>query len=110
MPEFKLISADSHVNEPRRMGTRAKEYGERAPKAVKDPWCPQRICFTTASARRSIPLFEGTSKGKDKGISEVQQEKHFETIRFNEQLRHRIISAVGSPPPAQRPGSRRHRG
>ena len=26
--------------------------------------------------------------GKDKGISEVEQEKHFETIRFNEQFRY----------------------
>ena len=26
--------------------------------------------------------------GKDKGISEVEQDKHFETIRFNEQFRY----------------------
>src|SRR5438093_3848193 len=38
MPDFKLISADSHVNEPPAAWERVqKEYGERAPKVVKDP-------------------------------------------------------------------------
>ncbi len=38
MPQFKLISADSHVNEPPAAWERVqKEYGDRAPKVVKDP-------------------------------------------------------------------------
>ncbi len=38
MPDFKLISADSHVNEPPAAWERVqKEYGERAPRVVKDP-------------------------------------------------------------------------
>jgi hypothetical protein len=38
MPDFKLISADSHVNEPPAAWTRVPaEYGERAPKVVRDP-------------------------------------------------------------------------
>ena len=49
--------------------------------------------------------------GKDKGISEVEQEKHFETIRFNEKFRYEDYP--GGWEPAARlegPGSRRHRG
>ena len=38
MPDFKLISADGHVNEPPMAWERVqKEYGDRAPKVVKDP-------------------------------------------------------------------------
>ena len=38
MPDFKLISADGHVNEPPMAWERAQsEYGERAPRVVKDP-------------------------------------------------------------------------
>ena len=38
MPEFKLISADSHVNEPPAAWERVqKEYGEGAPKVAQDP-------------------------------------------------------------------------
>src|SRR5258706_385943 len=38
MPDFKLISADSHVNEPPAAWERVqKKYGDKAPKVVKDP-------------------------------------------------------------------------
>ena len=36
--DFKLISADGHINEPPAAWERVqKEYGDRAPKVVKDP-------------------------------------------------------------------------
>jgi predicted TIM-barrel fold metal-dependent hydrolase len=92
MPDFKLISADSHVNEPPAAWERVqKEYGERAPRVVKDlPGRPKGIWLVTDG----IPPIglshysKGQVVGKDKGISEVEQEKHFETIRFNEQFRY----------------------
>jgi hypothetical protein len=38
MLDFKLISADGHINEPPAAWERVqKEYGDRAPKVVKDP-------------------------------------------------------------------------
>jgi len=38
MVDFKLISADGHINEPPAAWERVqKEYGDRAPKVVKDP-------------------------------------------------------------------------
>ena len=38
MADFKLISADSHVNEPPQAWERVqKEYGDRAPRVVQDP-------------------------------------------------------------------------
>src|SRR5215475_12078290 len=38
MPDFKLISADGHINEPPAAWERVQEeFGDRAPKVVKDP-------------------------------------------------------------------------
>jgi len=92
MPDFKLISADSHVNEPPAAWERVqKEYGERAPRVVKDlPGRPKGI-WLVIDGIPPIGLShysKGQVVGKDKGISEVEQEKHFETIRFNEQFRY----------------------
>src|SRR5262245_5993723 len=92
MPEFKLISADSHVNEPPAAWERVqKEYGERAPKVVKDPPGVPRGIWLLIDGLPPVGLShysKGQAVGKDKGISEVEQEKHFETIRFNEQFRY----------------------
>jgi predicted TIM-barrel fold metal-dependent hydrolase len=92
MPDFKLISADSHVNEPPAAWERVqKEYGARAPHVVKDlPGRPKGI-WLVIDGIPPIGLShysKGQVVGKDKGISEVEQEKHFETIRFNEQFRY----------------------
>src|SRR5262245_27125922 len=92
MPEFKLISADSHVNEPPAAWKRVQqEYGERAPKVVKDPPGVPRGIWLLIDGLPPVGLShysKGQAVGKDKGISEVEQEKHFETIRFNEQFRY----------------------
>jgi predicted TIM-barrel fold metal-dependent hydrolase len=92
VPEFKLISADSHVNEPPAARERVqKEYGERAPKVVKDPPGVPRGTWLLIEGIPPVGLShysKGQVVGKNKGISEVEQEKHFETIRFNEQFRY----------------------
>jgi uncharacterized protein len=92
MPDFKLISADSHVNEPPAAWERVqKEYRDRAPRVVKDPPDRPRGIWLIIDDIPPIGLShysKGQVVGKDKGISEVEQEKHFETIRFNEQFRY----------------------
>jgi predicted TIM-barrel fold metal-dependent hydrolase len=92
MPEFKLISADSHVNEPPAAWERVqKEYGERAPKVAKDPTGVPKGIWLLIDGLPPVGLShysKGQVVGKDKGISEVEQDKHFETIRFNEQFRY----------------------
>ncbi|MGH7808854.1 MAG: hypothetical protein ACREP5_01130, partial [Candidatus Binatia bacterium] len=92
MPDFKLISADSHVNEPPAAWERVqREYGEHAPKLVKDPPGVPKGIWLWIDGLPPVGLSH-YSKGlvveKSKGISEVDQEKHFETIRFNETFRY----------------------
>ena len=88
MPDFKLISADSHVNEPPAAWERVqKEYGERAPKVIRDPAGVPRGIWLIIDGLPPVGLShysKGLVVNKGKGISEVDQEKHFETIRFNE--------------------------
>ena len=92
MPDFKLISADSHVNEPPAAWERVqKEYSDRAPRVVEDPPGRPRGIWLIIDGIPPIGLShysKGQVVGKDKGISEVEQEKHFETIGFNEQFRY----------------------
>jgi len=92
MPDFKLISADSHVNEPPAAWERVqKEYGERAPKVVKDPLGVPKGIWLLIDGLPPVGLShysKGQVVGKEKGIAEVDQEKHFETIRFNENFRY----------------------
>ena len=92
MPDFKLISADSHVNEPPAAWERVQsEYGERAPKVVKNPSGVPNGMWLVVSGLSPVGLShysKGLVVGKDKGVSEVEQEKHFETIRFNENFRY----------------------
>jgi len=92
MPDFKLISADSHVNEPPAAWERVqKEYGERAPKVVRDPAGVPKGIWLIIDGLPPVGLShysKGLAVGKNRGISEVDQEKHFETIRFNETFRY----------------------
>jgi len=92
MPDFKLISADSHVNEPPAAWERVqKEYGERAPKVVRDPDGVPKGIWLIIDGLPPVGLShysKGLAVGKNRGISEVEQEKHFATIRFNESFRY----------------------
>ena len=92
MPDFKLISADSHVNEPPAAWERVqKEYGERAPKVVRDPPGKPKGIWLIIDGLPPVGLShysKGLAVGKNRGISEVEQEKHFATIRFNETFRY----------------------
>ena len=92
MPEFKLISADSHVNEPPEAWARVqKQYGERAPRVVQDPPGVPKGTWLLIDGLPPVGLShysKGLVVGKNHGISEVEQEKHFETIRFNENFRY----------------------
>ena len=92
MPDFKLISADSHVNEPPAAWERVqKEYGDRAPKVVRDPAGVPKGVWLLIEGLPPVGLShysKGLAVGKNRGISEVEQEKHFETIRFNETFRY----------------------
>jgi len=92
MPDFKLISADSHVNEPPAAWERVqKQYGERAPKVVRDPAGVPKGVWLIIDGLPPVGLShysKGLAVGKNRGISEVEQEKHFATIRFNESFRY----------------------
>jgi predicted TIM-barrel fold metal-dependent hydrolase len=92
MSDFKLISADSHVNEPPEAWARVqKQYGERAPRVVKDPPGVPKGTWLLIDGMPPVGLShysKGLVVGKNHGISEVEQEKHFETIRFNENFRY----------------------
>ena len=92
MSDFKLISADSHVNEPPEAWARVqKQYGERAPRVVKDPRGVPKGTWLLIDGLPPVGLShysKGLVVGKNHGISEVEQEKHFETIRFNENFRY----------------------
>jgi len=84
MPDFALISADSHVNEPPAAWERVqKKYGDRAPKIVQDPPGVPKGTWLLTEGLPPIGCShysKGLSVGKSKGISEVEQEKHFESI------------------------------
>jgi len=92
MSDFKLISADSHVNEPPEAWARVqKQYGERAPRVVKDPRGVPKGTWLLIDGLPPVGLShysKGLVVGKNHGISEVEQEKHLETIRFNENFRY----------------------
>ena len=92
MPDFKLISADSHVNEPPAAWERVqKQYGERAPKVVKDPPGVPKGTWLVIDGLPPVGLShysKGLAVDKSRGISAVEQEKHFATIRFNEIFRY----------------------
>jgi predicted TIM-barrel fold metal-dependent hydrolase len=92
MPDCKLISADSHVNEPPAAWERVqKEYGERAPRVVRDPVGKPKGIWLVIDGLPPVGLShysKGLAAAKTRGISEVEQEEHFKTIRFNETFRY----------------------
>jgi predicted TIM-barrel fold metal-dependent hydrolase len=92
MPDFKLISADSHVNEPPEAWARVqKKYRDRAPRVAKDPPGVPKGTWLLIDGLPPVGLShysKGLVVSKHSGISEVEQEKHFETIRFNENFRY----------------------
>src|SRR5258706_6088243 len=92
MPDFKLISADSHVNEPPAAWERVQiKYGDKAPKVVKDPAGVPKGTWLLIDGLPPVGLShysKGLVVDKSHGISEVDQEKPFEPIRFNETFRY----------------------
>ena len=88
MADFKLISADAHVNEPPMAWERAQaEYGERAPRVVKDPpGVPKGTWLMTEGlAPVGVSHFSiGLVIDKPEGVSQMDQAKMAETITFNE--------------------------
>jgi predicted TIM-barrel fold metal-dependent hydrolase len=87
MADFKLISADSHLNEPPAAWERVqREYGERAPRVVKDPpgvpagtWL-----ITDGLPPMGVSHFSiGLVADKPQGISAMDLSKWQETIDFN---------------------------
>jgi hypothetical protein len=91
MPDFKLISADSHVNEPpaawsecrRSMGA-GSEGGKRPARCGQGTWLVTEGLPPIGCSHFSI----GRVVEKSGGISQVDVEKHFEAIRFNESFRY----------------------
>ena len=92
MPEFKLISADSHVNESPAAWERVqREYGDRAPKIVKDPPGVPKGTWLITEGLPPIGCSHfaiGRVVGKEMGISQVDMAKHADTIGFNENFRY----------------------
>lgn len=89
MADFKLVSADAHVNEPPMAWERAqREYGDRAPKVVKDPpGVPKGTWLMTEGlAPVGVSHFSiGLVIDKPEGVSQMDQAKMADTITFNEQ-------------------------
>ena len=92
MPEFKLISADSHVNEPPAAWERVqKEYGDRAPKVVKDPPGSAKGTWLVTEGMPPVGCSHfniGRALTKEKGISHIDEQRYVDTIRFNEAFRY----------------------
>ena len=92
MPEFKMISADSLVNEPPAAWERVqKEYGDRAPKVVKDPPGSAKGTWLITEGMPPVGCSHfniGRVLTKEKGISHIDEQKYVDTIRFNEKFRY----------------------
>ena len=87
MLDFKLISADGHINEPPAAWERVqKEYGDRAPKVVKDPeefkgiWVITDGLPPSPCSNYSI----GHVVSKPDGLGSVDLDKHHQRIHFHE--------------------------
>ncbi len=87
MADFKLISADSHLNEPPEAWARVqREYGERAPRVVKDPpGVPAGMwLITDGLPPMGVSHFSiGLVAGKPEGISAMDLSQWQKTIDFN---------------------------
>jgi predicted TIM-barrel fold metal-dependent hydrolase len=105
MADFKLISADSHLNEPPAAWERAqKEYGERAPRIVRDPpgmpkglWLVTEglspLWVSTWSMGKIVGKRENTGKalGKDASATAATNAGGYvyaDSIRFHEDFRY----------------------
>jgi predicted TIM-barrel fold metal-dependent hydrolase len=92
MPDFKLISADSHVNEPPAAWERVqKEYGDRAPKVLRDPPGSAKGTWLVTEGMPPIGCSHyniGRALTKEKGISMIDEKKYADTIKFNEVFRY----------------------
>jgi hypothetical protein len=100
MNDFKLISADGHINEPPAAWERVqKEYGERAPKVVKDPEGFKGIWVITDGLPPS-PCSNysiGHVVSKPDGLGSVDPSKHYERIHFHEIFQYEKYPASWEP-------------
>jgi len=100
MVDFKLISADGHINEPPAAWERVqKEYGDRAPKVVKDPEGFKGIWMITDGLPPS-PCSNysiGHVVSKPGGLDSVDMDKHHERIHFHENFKYEDFPASWEP-------------
>ena len=101
MPDFKLISADGHVNEPPMAWERVqKEYGDRAPKVVKNPpgVVPGTWLITDGLVPVGVSHFStGLVLGKPEGVSQADMDKVSKRAEFNEKWDWRDYPAGWEP-------------
>jgi uncharacterized protein len=100
MVDFELISADGHINEPPAAWERVqKEYGDRAPKVVKDPEGFKGIWVITDGLPPS-PCSNysiGHVVSKPGGLGAVEMDKHHERIHFHENFKYEDFPASWEP-------------
>jgi uncharacterized protein len=98
--DFKLISADGHINEPPAAWERVqKEYGDRAPKVVRDPEGFKGIWVITDGLPPS-PCSNysiGHVVSKPGGLASVEMDKHYERIHFHENFKYEDFPASWEP-------------
>ena len=100
MVNFKLISADGHINEPPAAWARVQqEYGDRAPKVVKDPEGFKGIWVITDGLPPS-PCSNysiGHVVSKPGGLGSVDLDKHYQRIHFHENFKYEDFPASWEP-------------
>ena len=100
MVDFKLISADGHINEPPAAWERVqKEYGDRAPKVVKDPEGFKGIWVITDGLPPS-PCSNysiGHVVSKPGGLGSVDMDKHHDRIHFHQNFKYEDFPASWEP-------------
>jgi predicted TIM-barrel fold metal-dependent hydrolase len=88
MADFKLISGDSHINEPPAAWERVqKQYGDRAPKVVRDPQGMTKGTWLITEGMPPVGCSHyhiGRALTKEKGISKIKDENFGATVKFNE--------------------------
>ncbi len=101
MAIFKLISADSHLNEPQAAYERVqKEYGDRAPKVVRDPEGVPRGTWLLTDGLPPLGVSHfsvGLVLTKPKGVSEAGMADFAKTIDFNAAFRFEDYPAGWDP-------------
>src|SRR5246500_2918696 len=100
MLDFKLIPADDNINEPPAAWKRVqKEYGDRAPKVVKDPEGFKGIWVITDGLPPS-PCSNysiGHVVSKPGGLGSVDMDKHHQRIHFHETFKYEDFLASWEP-------------